>query len=78
MKQHQMTHKFRDSDNFETSLSSPLTAASSSSPLNSPPTSSPTSPAFSSGGGGGVKRSQDEVGVSLVDRPPEKRAILCG
>ena len=97
MKQHQMTHKFRDNPggsdaNYNLSLpssphlpppprlpSTPLPEhhpkSPESSPLTSPPTSeAPLSPPFT-----GVKRaSQEEVGVSLVDRPPEKRAILCG
>ena len=78
MKQHQMTHKFRDSE--QDSLVRPgvsTTPDSKSSPFTSP-VSSEHSPPFSVSAG--VKRPGEEagVGVSLVDRPPEKRAILCG
>jgi hypothetical protein len=81
MKQHQMTHKFRDAadsaaaaagqssphnNNNNNNNAEPRSAESS--PLHSPP----LSPAV----GGGVKRSQEVA--ALVDRPPEKRAILCG
>lgn len=90
MKQHQMTHKFRDScgDTMATSEShSPLgmhhpatpshQTPETSSPLTSPQSSEPLSPPFSTAG---VKRPVEDggVGVILVDRPPEKRAILCG
>jgi len=90
MKQHQMTHKFRDScgDTLPTSdTHSPLTTnhpttpshktPETSSPLTSPQSSEPLSPPFSTAG---VKRPVEDggVGVILVDRPPEKRAILCG
>jgi len=90
MKQHQMTHKFRDScgDTLTTPEShSPLgmhhpatpshKTPETSSPLTSPQSSEPLSPPFSTAG---VKRpvEEDDVGVILVDRPPEKRAILCG
>ena len=118
MKQHSMTHKFRDNETASAynnltpphvsssslhatpaglhattaglhattaglhvttaSLSSGLSNKSpGSSPMTSPPSSQCVSPpTFSSSGG--VKRPQEDVGVSLVDRPPEKRAILCG
>ena len=112
MKQHQMTHKFRDNPSDQPSfLTSPspssnlsshspnlhsppphftpprpdtqftpiiLSKSPVSSPITSPPSSEPLSPPFT--GGGGVKRPQEDgaAGVSLVDRPPEKRAILCG
>jgi hypothetical protein len=95
MKQHQMTHKFRDNEAeynnhspphvssgslhvTTTSMSSGLSKSPGSSPMTSPPCSqsmSPPAPTFTSAG---VKRPQEDVGVSLVDRPPEKRAILCG
>jgi hypothetical protein len=79
MKQHQMTHKFRDAADSAAAAagqSSPHnnnnniaeSRSAESSPLHSPP----LSPAV----GGGVKRSQEVA--ALVDRPPEKRAILCG
>ena len=77
MKQHQMTHKFRDSeqDSYRPQVST--TPDSKSSPFTSP-ASSDHSPPFSVSAG--VKRPGEDsgVGVSLVDRPPEKRAILCG
>ena len=78
MKQHQMTHKFRDSE--QDTLARPgvsTTPDSKSSPFTSPG-SSEHSPPFSVSAG--VKRPGEDagVGVSLVDRPPEKRAILCG
>ena len=97
MKQHQMTHKFRDNEaayNNKTSpphvssaslhvttasLSSGMSKSPGSSPMTSPPCSEALSPpTFTSSGG--MKRPQEDVsgGVSLVDRPPEKRAILCG
>jgi len=91
MKQHQMTHKFRDTcgDTITASESrSPLGThnlttpvqqmpETSSSPLTSPQSSEPLSPPFNSAG---VKRPVEEtgVGVMMVERPPEKRAILCG
>ena len=83
MKQHQMTHKFRESECDPARPLLPSTPDSkkdntaSSSPFTSPH-SSDLSPPFSVSGG--VKRPVEEagVGVSLVDRPPEKRAILCG
>ena len=83
MKQHQMTHKFRDSEGDPARPQLPNTPDSKntdtahSSPFTSPQ-SSEHSPPFSVSGG--VKRPVEEsgVGVSLVDRPPEKRAILCG
>jgi len=89
-KQHQMTHKFRDScgDMIATSESPsplgynhPATPSSktpeTSSPLTSPHSSEPLSPLFTTAG---VKRPVEEadIGVILADRPPEKRAILCG
>jgi len=94
MKQHQMTHKFRDSCNEMKSDSRspglpshhpglhPGTPDSKqdlhSSPYTSPQSSEPLSPPFNHASG--VKRSEDDgnVGVNLVDRPSEKRAILCG
>ena len=97
MKQHQMTHKFRDHPgDTPVFLSSPCSNHLNSPPPLTPPRSDPAcgsspimtasppspepalSPPF---GGGGVKRPQEDeanTGVSLVDRPPEKRAILCG
>ena len=78
MKQHHMTHKFRDSESYVPTTPQPNSKSPDMSPLTSPPSrpsSEPLSPSFTPVG---VKRSQEEVGVSLVDRPPEKRAILCG
>jgi hypothetical protein len=71
MKQHQMTHKFRDSSS-DPGQTSPHTAAKSaeSSPIHSPPLSPAPRAA------GGVKRPQEVA--AMVDRPAEKRAILCG
>ena len=75
MKQHQMTHKFRDSSSDPTAESAgqhsngPPSKSPESSPLHSPPLSPPLA-------GGGVKRSQEVA--AMVERPPEKRAILCG
>ena len=60
------------------SLSSGMSKSPGSSPMTSPPCSEALSPhTFTSSG---VKRPQEDVsgGVSMVDRPPEKRAILCG
>ena len=80
MKQHQMTHKFRDSESDSSCPVLPSTPDSKNDPASSPFTSPPSSelsPPFSVSGG--VKRPVEEAGVvSLVDRPPEKRAILCG
>jgi len=77
MKQHQMTHKFRDSESQPGERSPGLPPSTpepghSSSPLTSPPSSGPLSlsPTFSASSG--VKRPGEESG-SL-----EKRAILCG
>ena len=101
MKQHQMTHKFRDSCNeMKPEARSPglLPGHMShvpgghvshvpgtpdskqdvhSSPYTSPQSSDPLSPPY---GHTGVKRPvEDSNGhVGLVDRPAEKRAILCG
>ena len=77
MKQHQMTHKFRDSEQDSSRPQVSTTPDSKSSPFTSPG-SSDHSPPFSVSAG--VKRPGEDggVGVSLVDRPPEKRAILCG
>ena len=77
MKQHQMTHKFRDSEQDSSRPQVSTTPDSKSSPFTSP-ASSDHSPPFSVSAG--VKRPGEDsgVGVSLVDRPPEKRAILCG
>jgi len=78
MKQHQMTHKFKESGDESsqamTSLpsSSPIEKCSGdiqSTPITSPPNSEPVSPPYR-----GEKR-PGEDGVSLQ---PEKRAILCG
>ena len=70
MKQHQMTHKFRDS-------SSP--PAPDTKPPSSPFTSPHSSEAVSSPEPRpGQADTQAEAPVSLVDRQPDKRAILCG
>ena len=100
MKQHQMTHKFRDScnevksesrspglghhypgpghhppgtpDSKQDVHSSPFTSPQSSEPL------SPPAPYNQTGVKRPVEESNGVNGVSLVERPPEKRAILCG
>ena len=106
MKQHMMTHKFRDNDPSSYKVSSPASSIHSdgmvpptlhteggrvtsslhvtttsigskspgSSPLTSPPSSESVSPPTFTASSG-VKRPQEDVGVSMVDRPPEKRAI---
>ena len=106
MKQHQMTHKFRDGSleagggagsgptspltvTSTSPVSSPAghcTTTSSASPFTSPAGSEPLSPPYPAPANpaAGTKRGAEEepagvAGVaSLVDRPPEKRAILCG
>jgi len=86
MKQHQMTHKFRDScsDRRSPGLTHHLPATpdskqeQTSSPFTSPASSEPRSPPYNPSTG--VKRGGEEAaGVAgLVDRQPDKRAILCG
>ena len=81
MKQHQMTHKFRDSQDSNGHHLAPGTPDSKqeagSSPFTSPASSEPLSPPYNNSSG--VKRpAVEEAGVNLVDRQAEKRAILCG